>query len=204
MSQVTEDEHNTRRFTSLMKSTQMNVSQDVQFTGELVSLSDPVTNSISNLEKRLATCSGIYNLATSATEIRERERQANNKIMEESLAHLDERITIIEQTIDKIPEVVRKMVSDEVEEQNLEAEYRSLVQQFLDEMDLQINELSAAIETKFEAQNKSMKGIRKEFTTINSNPKENASYDEIEASLTEISARQSALNDILGKLRDQQ
>ena len=203
MSQVSEDEHNTRRFTSFMKSTQ-NVSQDVQFTGELVSLSDTVTSSISNLEKRLATCSGIYSLATNATEIRERERLANNKIMEDSLNQLDERITVIEETIDKIPEVVQKIVEQEFEEQNLEVQYQSLVQQFLDEMDLQINELNAAMDTRFDAQNKTIKGIRKDFSTISATPRENASYDEIESSLSEISARQSALNDILGKLRGKQ
>lgn len=202
MSQVSEDEH--RRFTSILKSTHLSTSQDVQFTGELVSLSDTVTNAISNLEKRLATCSGIYSLATNATEIRERERQMNNKIMEESLNLLDRRITLIEETIDKIPEVVQKIVEQEFEEQNLEVKYQSVLSQFIEEMDLQINELDAAIDAKFNAQMKSMKGIKKEMASDSSITRDNAAYDEIEASLKELGSRQLALTDIYNKLRESQ
>ena len=103
MSQISETDRDSMRFAPSKSGRQKTMNQqELTVDPEFVSLTDSVSISVTNLEKRLTTCSGIYDLARNASDIRERERNANNQLISQSLKQLDDRIAHIEETIPHI------------------------------------------------------------------------------------------------------
>ena len=176
-------------------------SQPAQVDQDFVAMSDTLSNSISNLEKRLDTCGRVYALAGEANDIRERERTANNEMLRQSLQQLDDRITVIEDAVANIPKVIKQMVADEFTSRQFDKQIEEMVQAFVDDFDQQLAEVDAAITSRFQSQAKSLKSIRREFNMIKTAPRDAAPVAELESALRDVAMKQTSLNEMMANLR---
>ena len=177
------------------------MSQDGPLDSDFAASSDSISHSLTNLEKRLATCSGIYDLASSANEIREKERSHINRNLTEALAQLDERISNIEETVAKIPTIVRRFVESELSERQMNSQIETVIQEYIHDVETQLDNIEGAIEARFEAQNKSMKAIKKDLASVKTTSRDNSSIAALEAALAEVTTNQVKLNDMMANLR---
>lgn len=175
--------------------------QPAQVDQDFVSMSDTLSNSISNLEKRLDTCGRVYALAGEANDIRERERTANNEMLKQSLQQLDDRITVIEDAVANIPKVIKQMVADEFTSRQFDKQIEEMVQAFVDDFDQQLADVDAAITSRFQSQAKSLKSIRREFNMIKTAPRDAAPVAELESALRDVAMKQTSLNEMMANLR---
>ena len=168
---------------------------------EFVSMSDTLSSSITNLEKRLDTCGRVYALAGEANDIRERERTSNNEKLRESLQQLDDRITTVEDAVANIPKVIKQMVADEFKSRQFEKQFEEMLQSFVDDFEQQLDEVDHAITTRFQSQAKSLKSIKREFNIIKTAPREAAPVAELETALRDVAMKQTTLNEMMAHLR---
>lgn len=177
------------------------IIQDQSMDLEFFSLSNTVSHSIENLEKRLDTCNGIYKLATNTNSIRDRERENQVQASQKLLESFEDRLSKAEETIENIPNMVKDAVSAEYSKNKFNLRIEQMLEIFVTEMNDQMDALEQMITTKDKLKMKNIKSVKKSLILIQSSPKDDSIITDLEAQVSSLKKTQQKMTDVFNAIQ---
>lgn len=163
-------------------------------------LYENVSSRVSSIEDRLNACDSIYRLATQANSVRERERREKFQSFAEYAQSLEKRINSIEETVEKIPNIIRTNVQNELKEIDNTADIEKQIQ----DAQKQLSERMAQIEKQFDANfKKSQKELKRLKTTtqLATTEQDDSMIDDVAAQIAEMKRRQTLMFDLFNAMK---
>ncbi|OHT02323.1 hypothetical protein TRFO_07141 [Tritrichomonas foetus] len=177
------------------------VTSESRIDMSVMSLSNTISHAVSNLEKRLETCDGIYKLATNTNSVRDREREMQSQSMTTLLESFDNRLTQVEETLDRIPEIVRETISTEYAKNDFNAKMQKMLDDFITEMNDQMDLLEQSMTSREKAKQKSMKNVKRTLALITTAPKDDSAITSLEDQLQSLKRSQQAMTEVFNSLQ---
>lgn len=179
------------------------IIQDQSMDLELLSLSNTVTHSIENLEKRLETCNGIYKLATNTNSIRDKERENQFQASQKLLESFENRLSQAEETIENIPEMIKEAVSIEYSKNEFNLKIQQMLDIFITEMNDQMDSLEQSITAKDKIKMKNIKSVKKSLALIQTSPKDDSIITDLEVQVENLKKTQQKMTDVFNSLQSE-
>lgn len=177
------------------------IIQEQSMDLELLSLSNTISHSIENLEKRLETCDGIYKLATNANSIRDKERENQVQTTQKLLESFENRLSQAEETIENIPNMVKNAVSAEYAKNEFNNRIQQMLEFFITEMNDQMDSLEQSITAKDKLKVKSIKTVKKSLTLIQTTPKDDSIISDLEEQVSSLKKTQQTMSDVFNAIQ---
>jgi hypothetical protein len=167
----------------------------------VLSAGESIDGAISNLEKRLVTCSSVYSLAASVCTVRDKDREAAQDDLRAALEALDRRITLIEGTLSSIPAIVKNAVAREFSRHGQSGQIEKMVADASDEVNARLDQLHELMAQREQRYAKALKSVRRELSLIRTQPRDTSVIRELESAVADLMQKQTALNSMLRTLK---
>ncbi|KAK8881589.1 hypothetical protein M9Y10_004333 [Tritrichomonas musculus] len=165
------------------------------------SIMETIANRVSSIEERLNACDSIYRLATQTNSVRERERREKFQSFISYAQSLDQRISIIEEKVGEIPQLIQNHVHGELKQ----FDNSQQIELKIKEAQKQITNRISAIEKQFEVvlkkSQKEIKRLKIEAQLAITQPEEDDRIEEVAAQISEMRRRQALMFDLLNAMK---
>ena len=165
------------------------------------SVVDNIAARVNSLEERLNACDSIYRLAAQANTTRERDRREQFQAFVQQANTLDQRLVRAEETVSKIPDMIRAAIAVEMERYDNTKMVASLLEQASTQMTKQISNLDAKFAETTKKSQKQIKRLRVEAQLAKSSPEDDGRVDDLSQQLLELKRRQSLMFDLMNAMK---
>ena len=176
-------------------------NQDEKIDLGVITLSNTISQAVSNLEKRLDTCEGVYKLAMNTNAVREKEREIQLQVTQKLLDSFESRLSKVEETLDKIPDTVKETINNEYAKNEFNDKMQKMLEAFITEMNDQMDALEQSISINIKNKQKNIKSVRRNLTLIQTAPKDDSTLIELEDQIANLKRSQQTMTDIFSSLQ---
>lgn len=165
------------------------------------SIMETIANRVSSIEERLNACDSIYRLATQTNSVRERERREKFQSFISYAESLDQRISVIEQKVAEIPQMIQNHVKDELKQFDNSQQMEIKIQEAQKQLTNRISAIEKQFEIVFKKSQKELKRLKIDAQLTISQPEEDDRIEDIEAQILEMKRRQTLMFDLLNAIK---
>lgn len=165
------------------------------------SIMETIANRVSSIEERLNACDSIYRLATQTNSVRERERREKFQSFISYAESLDQRISVIEQKVAEIPQMIQNHVKDELKQFDNSQQMEIKIQEAQKQLTNRISAIEKQFEIVFKKSQKEIKRLKIDAQLTISQPEDDDRIEDIEAQILEMKRRQTLMFDLLNAIK---